>query len=223
MRPLFLTPWILGAALCAGAAQADDDSFQGSSTLLELGHYRMRFTYPDGPHEGHVGRFGIGYSEPMSDEVSLFLHGGYATLDVDNDPVATGQDYTGRYLGVGVRYETESGDYLNLYGETSYTWAGVDGAVPDQQSHINWYESYLAFGPVLRLDGWRVYAGAYGQRVDGDETDTGAVNQQRNLGVDRGAGAYLGIVWYVDRSGSVGIYATSGARQGIRLVFRREF
>ncbi|HSC46542.1 MAG TPA: hypothetical protein VLG68_00485 [Gammaproteobacteria bacterium] len=209
--------------LWAGAAGADDGYPQGASTLLELGRYSTHFTYPDGLHKAHMGRYGIGYYEPVSDVVTLFLQGGYATLDVDNDPVASGQSYAGRYLGVGAHWETYENDRLNLAAEMSYTWHGVSGAMLNQRSDLSWYETYSAIGPVLRFDRWRFYAGGYYQRLEGEETDQGSVNQHRNLGVDRGGGGYLGIVWYMDQTGSVGIYATSGTRQGVRLVFKRDF
>ncbi len=152
------------------------------------------------------------------------MHGGYLTLDVDDDPVASLQDYTGRYLGLGARYESSTGDYLNFSAEASFTWHDVTGSSFVDQSEIVWYETWVAAGPVLRYGPWRFCGGAYFQNIDGNETDDGPpVSQVRNFSAGHQASGYLGLAFYMDRTGSIGIYATAGARQGINVVFRREF
>ena len=74
------------AALCAllwaGSAFAYDDSpfSPGGSTLLELGRYQTDLHYPTGDKRGHVGRYGLGFNQPVSDVVAFELHGGYAKI-----------------------------------------------------------------------------------------------------------------------------------------------
>ena len=210
----------------AGCSYAYDDSpfSPGGSTLLELGHYQTDFQYPSGSKLAHVGRYGLGFYQPVSGAVDFDLHGGYATLDVDSDPVASLQDFTGRYLGLGARYASSEGDHLNFSAEGSYTWYDLTGSSFVQQSEIIWYESWLAAGPVLSSGPWRLAGGAYYQNFQGNETDNGPpTSQYRTFSAGRQAGGYLGFDYYVDRTGSVGIYATAGARHGVNIVFKREF
>lgn len=216
----------LCATLWAGPAFADDQSpfSPGGSTQLELGHYQTDFHYPSGNKLAHVGRYGLGFNQPLSDALYFDLHGGYATLSVDSDPVTSLQDYTGRYLGLGARYASSEDNFLNFSAEGSYTWYDLTGSSLVQQSEIIWYESWLAAGPVLSAGRWRLAGGAFYQDFQGNETDSGPpTSQYRTFSAGRQAGGYLGFSYYVDRSGSVGIYATAGARHGVNIVFKREF
>ncbi|HLW73612.1 MAG TPA: hypothetical protein VKT74_00930 [Gammaproteobacteria bacterium] len=212
------------AASWAGVAQAYDDPYSpGGSTLLDLGRYRTPFEYGGIDHTAHVGRYGVGFFQPAGPDADFSLQGGYITLDVDGEPASQPLDFTGRYLGLGFRYESTEGDYLNFAAETSYTWHDVDASGINTQANITWYGSWAAAGPVLRWQRWRLSFGGYWQRFDGTEDDGGTLGTQLDFSAGRSAGAYLGIAYYVDQTGSVGIYATSGARQGVKLVFKREF
>ncbi len=75
----------------------------------------------------------------------------------------------------------------------------------------------------MHLGPWRLAAGGYYQYVNGTETDTGTVNQRLDFSATHSTGAYIGIAYYLDRTGSLGIYGFGGARRGVRLVFKREF
>ncbi len=220
-----LRPLLLSAALLTGAAQADENDLYapGGSTLLDLGHYDSDWRYPDGAHAAHLGRYGVGFYEPTGDQdLTLELHGGYMTLDVDGEPASGPLDYTGRYLGLGLRYQSSDGDYLNWAGEFSYTWQDATTAgPPGQQSELVWYESWAAFGPVLRYGAWRFSLGAYWQHLDGNQTDS--AGPQLDISAQRSLGGYLGLDFFTEPSFSLGVVVTGGARQGTRLVFRKYF
>lgn len=209
----------------AGAAWADDDSpfAAGGSTSLDLGRYSTTFSYPNGGHAAHVDRFGLTFAEPVGDDFHFLLVGGYLALTVDGDPIASSQDYTGRFLGLMGRYESTEGDYLNFSAALGYTWHDLNGGNSFAPSEIQWYETWGEAGPVIRTGPWRFVAGGYYQSLDGNETDGGAANQFRRFTAGSAAGAYAGVAYYMDRTGSIGIYATSGARHGVTLVFKREF
>jgi hypothetical protein len=208
----------------ATTAHADDDYYwEGGSTYLDLGVYNTPLTYPDGDHTAHAGTYGVAFSTPLGSDVSAELHGGYATLDVDGEPQPVPVEFTGRYLGLMARYEGTEGDHFNLSAELSYTWRDVNGdSFQVQPSEIVWYEAWAAVGPVLRYQRWRFSFGAYLQNLQGNETDREPA-AQLDFHSRRSVGAYGGIAFYMDRDNSIGLYATSGARQGLQLVFRKEF
>ena len=208
--------------LCAPLAQADD-LYSGASTYLDLGVFHSSLQYPDGEHRAQVGQFGVAYSEPLGGDVSGGLHGGYATLSVDGEPQPLALSFDGRYLGLDLRYEGTEGDYLNFSADFAYTWHDVNGSnFTAPPSEISWYESWLAAGPVLRWQGLRLYLGAYYQYLQGSETDSQPA-RELDFHSRRGAGGYLGLSVYLDQANSLGLYVTAGARQGVSLVFRREF
>jgi len=204
--------------------RADDYYSPGGSTYLELGRYDTSFKYFDGDHKASVGRYGVAFSQPIAGDFNFELHGGYLTLDVDGEPSALQMNSSGgRYLGLMGRYEGSQGDYLNFSAEAAYTWYDVNSSgFQVTPSESVWYETWTAAGPVFRYDRWRLSLGAYYQSFSGTETDTNP-NRVLDFSAGRGAGAYAGIAFYIDTTGSIGIYATTGARHGVNLVFRREF
>jgi hypothetical protein len=210
--------------LCAAASTARaDDLYDGASTYLDLGVFDTPLTYSDGDHKAQVGKYGVAFSTPLGGDVSAELHGGYATLDVDDEPQPTAVQFTGRYLGLMARYESTEGDYFNLSAELAYTWQDANGSDFNvQPSEIVWYEAWAAVGPVLRYERWRLSFGAYLQNLQGNETDDQPA-RQLDFHSRRGFGAYAGVAFYMDHDNSIGLYATGGARQGLELVFRREF
>ena len=221
LPPIYLLA-ALSTLLCA-TAHADDLYDPGASTYVELGRYRTSFTYADGDHEAHVGRYGLAFNEPVAGDTTFGLQGGYLTLDVDGEPPGPFLDFTGRYLGLQGRYEGTWGDYFNLSGELSYTWHDVNSSGPAAtHSEITWYETWAAFGPVLRYGPWRASFGGYYQGISGTETDS-SPSRRVDFNAGKSVGAYAGFSFYIDETGSIGIYGTTGARKGIKLVFRRDF
>src|SRR6185312_4521839 len=193
------------------------------STFLDLGVFDTPLSYADGDHKAQVGQYGVAFSTPLGGDVSAELHGGYGTLQVDDEPQPTPFDFTGRYLGVMARYEGTEGDYFNFSAELGYTWNDVDGnSFATQPSEIVWYETWAAVGPVLRYDRWRLSFGAYLQHLQGNETDDQPA-RELDFHSRRSVGGYAGIAFYMDHENSIRLYATGGARQGLQLVFRRDF
>jgi hypothetical protein len=207
----------------AAPVQADDYLDEGGSTYLDLSVFDTPLSYADGDHKAQVGDYGVAFSTPLGQDVSAELHGGYGTLQVDDEPQPTAVQFSGRYLGLMARYEGTDGDYFNLSAELAYTWNDVDGAsFATQPSEIVWYETWAAFGPVLRVDRWRLSFGGYLQHLQGNETDDQPA-RELDFHSRRTVGGYAGVAFYMDRDNSIGLYATGGARQGLQLVFRRDF
>lgn len=218
--------WLLcaGMLIAAQAGAADNDFYApGSSASIELGRYRTDFLYSGASRGADVGRYGITFAEPVSPWVSLGLQGGLLTISFNNGPLAPASDNGGRYLGLFSAWHAPLGNYFGLEGRVSYTWHDDNFQLPNQQAQVSWFASRVSLGPVLRVGRWRLSAGGYWQRYDGSETDSGALNQKLDFSAARNGGAYAGFAYYLDRTGSVGLYATQGGQRSVRLVFRREF
>ena len=213
--------------MAAPWAHADDYYYTGSSTFLDLGRYHTPFRYADGDHQADVGRFGVAFSEQWDDDYDLDLHGGYLTVDVDGEPRPVAQTSSGRYLGLKASYAGTEGNYLNFDAELSYTWmdvnsTGFQGAHFTPPSELTWYETWVAAGPELHYAVWRLSLGAYWQGLDGTETDS-APYRLVDFRAGKSTGAYLGLSLYIEPTYSITLRATSGARRGVQLVFRRDF
>ena len=213
-------------AICAGASSAyadDSDTFSGMSSSVDLGQYHTDFTYPDGDHQADISRYGITFVQPVAADMGFGLQGGYMTAGVNNSTLYPLGDGYGPFLGLFLAWRPMLDDYWSLDFHAGYTWHDMSYLGPGQRADLTWYTSYVSLGPALRFGAWRFSAGGYYQYLTGTETDTGNLNQRQDFSAARSTGAYVGIAFYLDRTGSVGVYASGGARHGVSLVFKREF
>ncbi|MBU6470757.1 MAG: hypothetical protein KGI32_06175 [Gammaproteobacteria bacterium] len=213
-------------ALCAlHRAYADDSDIYapGMSAAADLGSYRTDFAYSDGNHRADIGRYGLSFVQPVAPEAGFGLQGGYMTAGIDNATLNPLGDGYGPYFGLFFAWHREFGNYWGFDAQGGYTWHDMSYSGANQQADVTWYTGYASAGPVLRLDRWRFSAGGYWQNISGHETDSGTVNGRLDFSAAHSSGAYFGFAYYLDQSGSVGIYAFGGARHGVSLVFKREF
>lgn len=206
-------------------AQADDSDIYapGMSAAVDLGSYRTDFAYSDGNHQADISRYAITFVQPVAPEVGFGLQGGYMTAGINNNTLNPLGDGYGPFLGLFFSWQRELGNYWGLDARAGYTWHDMSYRGANQQADATWYTGYVSAGPALRIDRWRFSAGGYWQNVSGHETDSGTLNARLDFSAAHTTGAYFGFAYYLDQTGSVGIYATSGARHGVSLVFKREF
>ncbi|HKV96221.1 MAG TPA: hypothetical protein VJR90_01855 [Gammaproteobacteria bacterium] len=206
-------------------AQADDNDIYapGMSAAVDLGSYRTDFAYSNGNHQADIGRYGITFVQPVAPEVGFGLQGGYMTAGIDNATLNPLGDGYGPFFGLFFTAQPELGNYWSVDVRAGYTWHDMSYSGANQQADATWYTSYASAGPALRIDHWRFSAGGYWQNISGHETDTGTLNGRLDFSAAHSSGAYFGFAYYLDQTGSVGIYAFGGARHGMSLVFKREF
>ncbi len=226
MRSRFLAVVCLVLLAATANARADDSEglyTPGMSAAIDLGRYRTDFAYADGNHRADIGRYAIVYVQPVAPDVGFGLQGGYMTASVNNATLAPLSDGYGPFLGLFAAWHPLLGNYLAFDFNTGYTWHDMHFRAPAQQADLTWYTSFISLGPVLRLWRWRVSAGGYYQNFNGSETDSGTITGRQDFSAARSTGAYFGFAYFLDRTGSVGLYATGGARHGVQLVFKRQF
>ncbi|MGB9429586.1 MAG: hypothetical protein WCC11_06875 [Gammaproteobacteria bacterium] len=225
MQKILVGVLALLAILAWQCAQADDNDIYapGVSAAVDLGSYHTDFSYSDGNHRADIGRYGITFVQPVAPDVGFGLQGGYMTAGINNATLNPLADGYGPFLGLFVAWRPMLGNYWGFDSQIAYTWHDMSYSGANQQADMTWYTGYASAGPALRLGRWRLSAGGYWQNISGSETDSGTVNGRQDFSAARSAGAYFGFAYYLDQSGSVGVYAFSGARQGVQLVFKREF
>ena len=204
-------------------ADGDDIYTPGTSASIDLGSYHTDLAYADGAHRADISQYGIIYIQPAAPDVGFGLRGGYMTAGIDSAVLNPLGDGYGPFLGLFFLWQPVLGNYWGLDARIAYTWHDMSYRGANQQADASWYTSYALLGPAVRLGRWRLAAGGYWQHISGSETDSGTVNGRLDFSAARSTGAYLGFAYYLDQTGSVGIYTLSGARQGFMLVFKREF
>ncbi|MGH8415521.1 MAG: hypothetical protein ACRESX_12390 [Gammaproteobacteria bacterium] len=225
MRKILMLSPLLASLCLVQTAYADNNDIYspGMSASVDLGRYHTDFAYADGNHQADISRYGITFVQPVATDVGFGLQGGYMTTGINNNTLDPLGDGYGPFLGLFFAWHPMLGDYWSADFHAGYTWHDMSFQGQNQKADVTWYTSYASLGPVLHLGPWRLSAGGYYQHVNGSETDTGTVNQRLDFSAAHYTGAYIGVAYYLDRTGSLGIYAFGGAHRGVSLVFKREF
>ncbi|MDE2234253.1 MAG: hypothetical protein KGK44_01745 [Gammaproteobacteria bacterium] len=211
-----------------GSAFADDtQTLAGVSASVDIGHYRTDFAYPGGNYQADVNYYGMTFVQPVSESVGFGLLAGYQTTGMNNPSLNTLADGYGPFAGLYFDWRPELNDYWNLDMHAGYTWHDMsytsNNQQPNQQADLTWYTSYFGIGPLLHYGPWRLGLGGYYQNISGTETDSGSINQKLDFSAVRSTGGYIGFMYYMNNSQSLGMYALGGAVRGVSLIFRVEF
>ncbi|MGH8372591.1 MAG: hypothetical protein ACRETO_07660 [Gammaproteobacteria bacterium] len=215
---------IFGGTFAINAC-ADDDAFAfpGMTAAIDVGRYHTDFAYPAADYRADIERYAIVITQPVAEDVDFGITGAYLLASVDSPTLNALTQADGQSLGLSADWHPRLGNYLSLELQAGYRWNDVNFSSPAGQPEVTWYESYAAAGPVLYLYNWRISAGVRWQHYDGTENDPGASPAKLDFNAAHSSGAYLGFTYYLDRSGSLALYAFGGGQRGAQLVFKREF
>jgi len=227
-KPWILLGLLLATCAAASGAHADDsENFAGIGASVDIGRYHTDFAYPNGNYQADVSYYGMVFVQPVSPDVGFGLLAGYQTTSVDNASLNPLSDGFGPFAGFFIDWQPELNDYWNLDLRVGYTWHDLsytsNDQQPYQQADLTWYTSYVFLGPLLHYGPWRFSVGGYYQHLSGSETDSGTLNQTLDFSGTHSTGAYIGTAYYMNRTQSIGIYATSGAIQSVSLTFKVQF
>ncbi|HWP94716.1 MAG TPA: hypothetical protein VNL72_03170 [Gammaproteobacteria bacterium] len=219
-RFVLLVPVFL-ATLPAVAAPYGQDV---ASASLDYQRHAITWTVDGTLYENRVTAAGLTLHERYADWLVLGLALGYTRVTSDEDPALAGEDVTGGYLGVQADFRLFETKYLDLVGGVRYAYTDVSERTQGgNEIALRWTEGEGRLGAVLKYGPVRLAAGVYRLAIDGDQTENGGVTATRAIADVETEGSYAGLDFYVDRSGYIGVYGENGAREGLRLVFAREF
>jgi len=222
MRPLIAAAVLIAFAI--PAAHADDDMYEaGMSAAITAGRYHTDFAYSNGDYRADFSRYTVVITQPAGVHADFGFEGSYLVGSVDSPGLVALDAGSGHSLGVFWRWEPRLGAHFRLHMLAGYRWNNEVFSSAAGQPEVNWYEGYVAAGPALALGRWIIGAGVRWQHVDGRETDPGTAVQPGDFNAARNLGAYLGVTYYLDATGSVALQAFGGGQRGAEVVFKREF
>ncbi|HET7922174.1 MAG TPA: autotransporter domain-containing protein [Gammaproteobacteria bacterium] len=207
-------------------AHARNDAFSTYlGAAVTTSHVRTEFDYPGGAgYSASISRYSVTILQAVAPDVDFGLGGDYFIASLDSPALAASNESDGRAYGISLRWHPRLWDYLGLDARAGYRWNDMDFSTANTaRPQVNWRETRLEAGPVLYLGNWRVSLAARWWQVSGRETDPGPPAARFDFGAAKRLGFGLGVAYYLDRTGSVGLYATTGAERGAQLVFMRGF
>lgn len=209
---------------CTHAWADEDDVFApGLAASVNIERVHSDFAYATGDHAADVIRYAVVLSQPLATDTDFGIEGGYLLADIASPALAGMENTAGYTLGLSANWHPRLGNYLGFELRGGYRWNEAEfGAMP-RQAEVTWYQAQVAAGPVLYLYRWRVAMGLHWQHDDGHEDDMGTSPARQGFSSAQAGGVFFGVRYYLDRTGSVALYAFGGGERGARLVFKREF
>ena len=192
------------------------------ATLL-LQRFETDLNFDNSVIESRYNKVGLIVYEPSYSSFQPGLQVGAVEINQNNNPVTAGINPNGNYLGILFRSLLYDGHPLGLQLEGSYAYYAADKVMNNQEINLKWHELIFNIQATLSYDNFYIALGGYSQLLDGDETAFGTITQTRQFNENEKSGMHFELQYWVDATGKIGILVDSGGRQGIGLVFTREF
>ena len=161
--------------------------------------------------------------EPSYPSFRPGLQIGAFDINQDNNPVTTGINLAGNYLGIVFRSSLVSAEHSGIQLEGSYAYYSADKTFNDQDINLHWHEFQIQAYMLLKYGNLDFSLGGYSHSINGEETAQGLITQTRHFDEQENNGFHAGLDFWVDATGKVGVYTNSGGGKQMSLVFTRAF
>lgn len=217
-------------AVIAGIMQApcysmDYAGFESQGTEAQLIVQRLEtdFNYGDISVNSRINRIGMTLYEPSYPTFQPGLQLGAFEINQDNNPVTSGINLNGNYLGVVFRSSLFRTDHSAMRLDGSYAYHSADKTLSNQDINLRWHEFMFDGYVQLSYGNLDFSLGGYRHSIDGDETAFGIITQTREFEEKDNTGIHAGLEYWVDATGKVGVHVDNGGGREISLIFAREF
>lgn len=217
-RPVILLLACFGTPVAAGGYA---DSLSGASIEFESVDFEVEVG--GAPATFEMERVGVTLVERQHERLALGLRGGYLSLSSNDDPALAGVDPEGGFLGVTVVGTLWQHGSLRLLAQGDYLYAHSRKDSPAQKTTLKWTEGSLRAALSWRLGPVELVGGVHRSMLRGDEVLSGGLVVTRDFELASESGSFLGLDLAVEETGRIGVRLESGAREGIALVFARDY
>lgn len=202
-------------------AVALDDTLLG--IRLDWSQYDTTLSMGGTDRETRIDHVALVLNEPSWQNFYGGLRLGYVGISQPGNPDLAEFDLNGNSLGLRLGAFLIRNDRIDLFIQGDYDYLYTDAEENGQKAEFDWTETNLQIGARLKLGLFRFSAAGYRNSIDGEQTLHGDVNATTRFHQADRTGVSAGVEFQVDPTGYIGIYTESGARDGTRLTFIREF
>ncbi len=199
-------------------------SAQGLDVALSLQRQRQDLEFSGDVRDTRQNSLDIVWKEPLHARLTGSIQFGYLEIHQANNPVVAAQITDGGYLGIGMHVLLLDSPSFQIVTDLNYRYHETDSQLDNQVVQWRWHQGQLGlFGhwrvsPYLGLS-----LGSSAIWVDGTERLTGTINQLNHFDARNPYSGHLGIRFYLDHTGSIGIELNTGSLQGGQVTFQRAF
>lgn len=202
-------------------AAAYDDALIG--LRLDWSQYDTTLTMGGINRDTRIDHVALVLNEPSWQRFYGGLRLGYVDVSQADNPALAGFDLNGNSLGLRLGAFLIQNDRVKVFVQGDFDYLYAEDEEDEQKAEFDWTETTLQIGASVKLGLFRLSAGAYRYNLDGEQTLSGATDSTTRFGEEESTGATAGIEFQVDPTGYIGIHTESGARDGTRITFIREF
>lgn len=202
-------------------AFALDDALLG--LRLDWSQYDTTVTTGNTSRDTRIDHVALVLNEPTWRRFYGGLRIGYVDISQADNPELAGFDLNGNSLGMRLGAFLIRNDHVNVFVQGDFDYLYADDEQDNQTAEFDWTETTLQIGTSVKLGPFRLSAGAYRYNLSGEQALRGPVDSTIRFSEEESTGATAGIEFQVDPTGYIGIHTESGARDGTRLTFIREF
>lgn len=202
-------------------AVALDDTLLG--IRLDWSQYDTTLSVDGTDRDTRIEHVALVLDEPSWQRFYGGLRLGYVGVSQPDNPDLAGFDLNGNSLGLRLGAFLIRNARFDLFIQGDIDYLYTDAEEGAQKAELDWTETHLQIGARLKLGPFRFSAAGYRNNIDGEQTLRGTVNATTRFHQAEHTGVSAGAEFQVDPTGYIGIYTESGARDGTRLTFIREF
>ena len=219
-----LSTW--ACVVCPWLVHADPDQFFPEEHALysvDISHEVSDWSGSGITIETRINRLTLQYAEPISAHIQGGVQLGHETITQTGNSLTEGFQPNGYFLGLMLtgRYPM-SPDWL-LAMSAAYTFNNLNDEQTLQQIRMDWHELGIDANLTYRYRSLSLLAGVGARVVDVDEIASGTVNSTRTFRQSSVGTVRLGLSFWVDPTGRIGIDVLRGARQSTTLIFERRY
>ena len=219
MRPL-LTLLLISLPLQAGALDLDNELI---GIRLDWNRYDSVLILGETERETRLTHVALMLNEPFGKRFYGGLRLGYVDVSQNDNPDVAGLSIYGNSLGIRLGAFLIHNETIDVILQGDYDYLRANGKEDDQEVDFNWAQSNIQLVAILKLGWLRLSGSAYQYDIDGDQKLRGPINSTTRFNNTENTGTSVGIEFQVDPTGYIGAHSESGAREGMKITFVREF
>ena len=190
---------------------------------LFIQHYDTDLDHNGETFDTTIDKVGIRFFEQTGRYVQGGLTLGWLQLSQDDNPTMQGVSPWGGFLGVALRSDPVDSHRTRVRAQAEYAYHVLDDDSETQDTELEWHQATLELAGTLKFSQLHLTLGGRSRWIDGEETASGTITQNRSLKQDTEASGYIGLDLIVQETSRLGIYGETGAREGFTLSFGRRF
>jgi hypothetical protein len=227
MKYKYIKPlvFILLMPLCIYAHGADFSGgyAEGAAFSLDLERNVSDWSVGATVVESRISQYRVSYYEQLNQHLMAGMHLAYLQLTQRGNAITSGMELSGESFGLSFQQTVFTNANMRLLIQGEYGYQDVDDKSDLQNITIDWHEFQLALSAIYRFESLEFFAGGRYVAIDGDEVSSGGINQTLAIESDDDYGAFVGVNYWVDSTGSIGIHIERGARKIFNLEFMRHY